>query len=300
MLSDIQDVIINKHINLNTSGFNEIQKKEEIEKISWRNDNPELVEIINKLEDHFLLLGSISIVGLEEPEKFSSRAEKFIMLFDGRINYLLISKALLAINDYSQISSWRYLFGNVNNSTWRELFTQSNQRKNFHATKLILLQLIDMLEDNIEDFLNKYIVDYMNDPETLKDWRYYFIKYPEMRKGNSGVFWWPKDPSKVKENQYEVIMMNTSFTLNGKHWDPFLYTLKFRNGLNEEFTLEEYGAPLIINNTLQKVRCKNSCWEVSDLNDTLTHTIEIPQMNGIDAVDRIELFKKKYTEIINL
>jgi hypothetical protein len=225
LLTDIQNIIIDQQINLNASGFNEIQKQEEIDKVVWRIKHNELTSEINELEDHIFLQGCVSVIGLDNPETFKLRARKFISLFNGSINYLLISKALLAINDYSQLSSWRFLFGNENKSTWRELFTRSKQRKNFEKTKEVLLQLITMLEDDLEFSLNKLVDDYINNTETFKDWRYYFIKYPPMRKGSSGVFWWRNDPNKKKQNQYEIIMMNTALSLNGKHWDPFLYTL---------------------------------------------------------------------------
>jgi hypothetical protein len=208
---------------------------------------------------------------------------------------------MLTLNDYSQLASWRFLFGNENNSTWRELFTQSKQRKNFSTTKDVLLQLLlDVIPDtDMEGFLSKLIDDYLYNPATQKDWRYYFIKYPAMRKGNSGVYWWKNDPSRIKENQYEIIMMNTAITLNGKHWNPFLYTVYLDEGLKGEFTLEEYDAPLIINKTLQKIKCKNSSWEVFNAYDILIQTIEIPQNNNIDTIDRIELFKSEYFKIIN-
>lgn len=309
LLNDIQGVIINQQINMSTLGFNEIQKQEEVDKISWRLDNKELIDSLNELEDHFLLMGSIPIIGLENPETFSFRARKFSLLFDGKISYKLISKAMLVINDYSQlVSTWRFLFGNEYNSTWRELFTKSKQRKNFDITKEVLLQLIEMIDDNIDNFLinsiDNFLINnidnYLDNPETLKDWRYYFIKYPTMRKGNSGVFWWKNDPTRVKENPYEIIMMNTSISLNGKHWDPFLYTIYKDDAFEGEFTLEEYGAPLIINKTLRKVYCKNSCWEIYDVDNVLIRSIEIPQHNGIDTIDRIKLFKNEYPQIMNL
>jgi hypothetical protein len=301
LLNDVYEVINNKIINPNTLGFNETQKLEEIEKIEWRISNNGLIDAINELEEHYLLQGSIAIIGLETPEKFAQRASKFALLFNGNINYLLISKAMLTLNDYSQLASWRFLFGNENNSTWRELFTQSKQRKNFSTTKDVLLQLLlDVIPDtDMEGFLSKLIDDYLYNPATQKDWRYYFIKYPAMRKGNSGVYWWKNDPSRIKENQYEIIMMNTAITLNGKHWNPFLYTVYLDEGLKGEFTLEEYDAPLIINKTLQKIKCKNSSWEVFNAYDILIQTIEIPQNNNIDTIDRIELFKSEYFKIIN-
>lgn len=298
LLNDVYEIVTQKVINLNTLGFNEIQKQEEIEKILWRSTNNILIDSINELEEHFLLQGSIAIIGLENPVMFSKRALHFSLLFNGNINYLLISKSMLVIDDYSQLASWRFLFGNVNNSTWRELFTQSKQRKNFSKTKDVLLQLLDLIPPTeIEEFLYKHVNDYLNNPVTNKDWRFYFIKYPSMRKGNSGVYWWKNDPSRIKENQYEIIMMNTALSLNGKHWNPFLYTVFSDTAFNGEFTLEEYDAPLIINQSIKKVRCDNSAWNLFDNDNNLIQSILIPQQNGIDQEDRIELFKKEYAKM---
>jgi hypothetical protein len=212
----------------------------------------------------------------------------------------LIGKALLTIDDYSQLASWRFLFGNENNSTWRELFTISKQKKNFEQTQVTLLQLLDSIELDYLDYLNKIITDYLNNPATLKDWRYYFVKYPEMRKGNSGVYWWCNDSQRVKQNQYEVIMMNTALSLNGKHWDPFLYVLYTDLAFKGEFSLEEYAAPLIINKTNQRVRCKNNSWDIFDNNNELIKSIDIPQDNGVDTIDRIEFFKEQFNSIVEI
>ena len=294
LLNDVSGIITKNEINLNTLGFNEIQKQEEIEKNQWRINNNNLVDAINELEEHNLLQGSISILGLEEPAKFEPRALKFALLFNGKINYLLISKALLAIGDYSQLATWRFLFGNENNSTWRELFTRSKQRKDFDGTKGILQQLLDAIPNaEIEEFLITEVQEYLNNPETQKDWRYYFLKYPSMRKGNSGVYFWRNDPARIKENPYEIIMMNTALSLNGKHWNPFLFTIFTDAGFQGKFSLEEYDAPLIINETLKKVRCDNSAWLIFDSDNNLIQTISIPQQDGIEMKDRIEIFKNE-------
>ena len=97
-------------------------------------------------------------------------------------------------------------------------------------------------------------------------------------------------------------MMNTSFSLNGKHWDPFLYALYSSETLKNELTLEEYGHALIINKTNERIKCMNSSWEIVDINNLPLKSIEIKQENGIDLVDRIDLFTEYISstvEIIN-
>ena len=298
LLYDTKNIIVDGEISLKTLGYNEFQKNEEISKNDWRRINPILTEELNQLEDHFLLQGAVAIIGLEEPDNFRLRGSNFRKLFNGEINYVNISKAILTINDYSQLASWRFLFGNDNDSTWRELFTVSKQRKNFDETKETLLQLLDSIKDDFTDFIEKSISDYLSNPATKKDWRYYFIKYSGMREGKSGVYWWRNDQLKVKQNQYELFMMNTSLSLNGKHWDPFLYVLYHDESFKDELTLEDYGDMLIINKTNENVRCMNSSWAIFDSNNSLNRSLNIPQEDGIDIEDRIELFKKHFKSLV--
>ncbi len=143
LLNDTQNIILKREINLKTLGFNEVQKNQELDKIEWRQQNVELIDDLNQLEDHFLLQGSVVIIGLDEPDKLKQRIVNFRSLFNHEIDYIKISTALLTINDYSQLASWRFVFGSKLDSTWRELFTISKQRKHFDRTRETLRNLLD-------------------------------------------------------------------------------------------------------------------------------------------------------------
>jgi len=293
LLGDTEALVLQGKLSNKTLGFNEIQKSEEIEKFQWRKDYPNLIEQLNRLEEHSLLQGQTAIIGLEAPELFAERARNFQRLFDESISLIEISKALLAIDDYSQLAStWRFLFGSANDSTWRELFTKSKQRKMFKRTQSVILSLLDSINGDFSSYLNQLTSDYLSDNEKSMDWRYYFIKYSEMRMGNSGVYYWRSGESSTKDDQYEVYMMNTSVSLNGRHWDPFLYVLKNDAELKDLLTLEEYGDPLIINETGKKIENKNTCWEIYNSNKELIKTINVKQHEGVDCEDRIALMKK--------
>ena len=298
LLNDTRNIIINGEINTKSLGYNELQKQEEIDKIDWRKNNLLLINTVNKLEDHFLLQGTIAIIGMGNPEKFQYRVDNFFKLFNTKISFIQISKALLTIDDYSQQAGWRCLFGNNNPSTWRELFGRSNQRKRFEITQDTLLKLLDKLIEPVEPFLQNSINSYLNNPITQKDWKFYFIKYPEMRHGNSGVYYWRNNKENKEENPYEVYMMNTALSLNGKHWDPYLLVLFKSDEFKKELSLEDYGASLVINKTNQKITCKNGSWEIFDSNNSLIESILIPQVNGIDAGDRIDLLKDHLKTIV--
>lgn len=299
LLQDVKNIILEEKIELNSLGFSEVQKKQELDKIEWRKEHPELEESLNQLEDHKLLQGNIAIIDLDKPELFEKLATNFIQLFNGEIHYKSISKALLTIGDYSQLVSWRFLLGNNNDSTWRELFTPSNKRKRFNDTKKILFKLLDTNTSDFKTYITNCINTYRDNNDTVKDWRYYFVKYPNMRKGKSGVFNWYNDPERTKANQYEVFMMNTPQALSGRHWNPFLYEIAENEAFKQKVTLEEYGAQLVLNKTNEKLACKNDGWYFYDIFKRQSQKIEINQKDGNDTKDRIEVITQFLQDYLN-
>ncbi|MGQ3678881.1 DUF262 domain-containing protein [Tenacibaculum discolor] len=299
LLQDVKNIILEEKIELNSLGFSEVQKKQELDKIEWRKEHPELEESLNQLEDHKLLQGNIAIIGLDKLELFEKLATNFIQLFNEKEDYIDVSKVLLTIGDYSQLVSWRFLLGNNNDSTWRELFTPSNKRKRFNETRNILSKLLDTNTTDFKTYLINCIDTYLGDNNIVKDWRYYFVKYPNMRKGNSGVFNWYSDPERTKANQYEVYMMNTPQALSGRHWNPFLYEISENEVFRQKVTLEEYGAQLILNKTNEKLACKNDGWYFYDIFNRQSQKIEINQTDGNDTEDRIEVITQFLQDYLN-
>ncbi|AZJ36390.1 DUF262 domain-containing protein [Tenacibaculum singaporense] len=299
LLQDVKNIILEEKIELNSLGFNELQKQQELDKILWRKKHPELEVCLNNLEDQKLLQGNIAIIGLDNTEKFQMLATNFIKLFNGDIHYKEISKALLTVGDYTQFVTWRVLFGNHTDSSWRELFTPSQKRRGFEKTKEVLSLLLDTKDVDLKSYITNLIDDYRNNENTIKNWRYYFIKYPNMRAGKSGVFNWYNDPSRKKENQYDMYMMNTAHALSGRHWNPFLYEVFQNENFKTKTTLEEYGALIILNEKNQKLASKNDGWYIYDFEDNLIQRIEIAQENGNDTEDRIDIITHFLTSYLN-
>jgi hypothetical protein len=296
LLGDTFNIIVNGEVKTKTGGFNGVQKSEEINKIQWRRNNIELVEDLNQLEDHNLLQGNIAIIGLEEVHLFKNRVSSFINLFNGNIDYLTISNGLLALGDYSQNVTWRCLFGNSKDSSWEELFKVSQKKWFFERTKKVVLELLDSIKGDYHVYLKTLVSSFLNNKELKMDWRCYFLKYPAMRSGNSGVFWWRQGGNRVKEHQYEIFMMNTSLSLNGRHWDPFLYTLSIDEILKNDVSLEQYGAPLIFKN--EYIKCLNDGFYFYDFAHNQTRKVEVNQEKGVDLEDRIALLKDVLKEEI--
>ncbi len=291
LLSDTREIIVDGFISFKTQGYSEIQKQQELDKIKWRGDYPDLVETLNKLEDHRLLQGNVAIIGIDDPGKFELLVENFIDLFRRSNSLLTISRALLTIGDYSQLASWRFLFGNDNDSTWRELFTQSKKRKHFDRTRSVLLQLLSKNETNMREYIHTLISMHLEHVDTIKDWRYYMIKYPTMRSGKSGIYYWYNDLEKIKDNQYEVYMMNTPHALNGRHWNPFLYEISKTPELQGKINLEEYGDELDLIEGNQKLAMKNDRWTITNSEGDIEISISIPQLSNTDQEDRIDLIR---------
>lgn len=289
LLSDTKDIILYGRINSKTMGYSEIQKNQESDKIVWRRNNRDQSELLDELEDHKLLQGNIAIIGLDSDQDFGLLVKNFRSLFSGAISYIKISRALLTIGDYSQRNTWRVILGNRNDASWRELFTQSNKRRNFSDTKTILNSLLSTKTLNIEAHLNLLIDRYLSSSDKTLNWRYYLVKYPKMREGQSGIYYWYHDPERKKANQYQVYMMNTPQSLNGRHWNPFLYEVSKSADLKDKVQLEEYGAFLHLLDTNQKIECKNSHWAFWDDEGNLVDKLMIDQDNGIDIEDRVEL-----------
>ena len=266
------------------------QKNQEIDKIYFRENNPDQIPTLNCLEDNILLQGNVAIIGVEDVDNFELLANNFMKLFNKQNDYIKISRALLTIGDYAQLlGTWRFSLGNSVDSVWKDLFQISKNRKYFDRTKEVIKEFLLAKQVNVVEHLDNLIKNYLENEPVLKDWKYYFIKYPKMREGKSGIYTWFNDPSRVKENQYKIHMMNTPQSLNGRHWSPFLYELSKNSLLSEEISLEDFRAPILLKKTNQLLKCENSFWGIYDFEDNLIKKIDIQQEENTDLVDRIEL-----------
>ena len=69
ILKQVDSIILSGTITTDIGiNFNAAQIKEELEKIEWLKSNKDRSESLFKLEDHDLLYGQISIIGLEHPK----------------------------------------------------------------------------------------------------------------------------------------------------------------------------------------------------------------------------------------
>jgi hypothetical protein len=235
LLQSIDELIMYGKLN-EASRFNKTQIKEEEEKALFIEQYVQMDDTVYRLEDHHLLEGCISILPLSY--ELPDLATQFHQVFSIGCDYDEISCALLTFGDYAQQVNGTKKFGNKNHSSWRELFTPSQRRGNFHHTQRILYKLLKEFNNMPGLTIESIILDYLkNNSVKEKDWRYYFIKYPKFRKHEDGFYYWP-DPSKP----YECFMLRRK-TLGGFHWDPYLATID--KVLGFEVSLDNYGHPLL-------------------------------------------------------
>ena len=105
ILRQVEEIIVKGNINLAIEkSLNTNQLREEVLKCEWLENNPDMAEALFELEDHDLLQGQISIVGLDNPEYFSRFRSLFYCEWD------LIDCALMSIGQYGQKekNGWRY------------------------------------------------------------------------------------------------------------------------------------------------------------------------------------------------
>lgn len=315
LLAAISDIIIDNKLDVDFK-FSTRQIEEEIAKNTFTDQFPALKESLNKAEDHSLLQGCIAILNLNK--QLDQYVDSFYSLFHDSCDFTLIAKVLLTIGDYAQQfreGVWR--IGNQKASTWQQLFSPSNRRDGFDNTKNTLLALLDKLvlmpSRQLQSMLNDYLGFFDIDKTKPKDWKYYILKYDSFRIWNNefsdGFYYWPDFENKP----YEFLMM-MRFQFNGRHWSPFLLTLK--ESYSNQVRLEDYGAPLIVNkgNSSLKITNLNIGYKIEVLNEESLAMIqnirnlnllngndifEIKQdSNGFDIEDRVEKGMELISKII--
>ena len=256
--------------------FNAHQLNEEKEKMKWRQNNPGLVECLNMLENHDLLQGQISIIGLENSDVFS----RFEPLFN--CDRDLVSCALLTVGDYSRIEKQcRRTFGTkTNEASWKFIFHKSSA-EGFDKAKSILVELLRkndiFTNEYLESLKNEYIAEC--EASSIYDWRYYFIKYDEFRPDRFGKYW-------IKENNYYCIYaMVTKTNISEYAFNPFLKAID-----PEHIDKANLGKRLKYEDKF--VYCDIDSFAIRDFDENLIRKIDITQNeHGIDTIDRIKAYK---------
>lgn len=282
ILSETKNIILNGEIGKEARpNFNSYQLEEEREKIAWVDLHPDLSEALFELEDHEMLYGQISILGLEHPNLFGRFKELFACQWD------LVNQALLTLGDYGQIYGGRrlQLGAKTTRSAWQALFHNSKMQ-GMENTKKCLVGLLSIDGPITDDVLSRMAADYLAKCEDGHrfDWRYYYIKYPdEFRPDRYGLYYLEQFNDELR---YDMEVIYTRRQLSTRSYQPYLAVAAGSKG---ELASEEYGRCLLKNG--KKIYCRNDGFHVFDEDNHEVYFLEIPQENGIDTENRIEILK---------
>lgn len=189
-------------------GFDTVQTNEELLKHRLKVTSTKWIDCIDEIEDDLFLGGQIvgllefsGLNRLEKVEDILKLEENTLDTYHNKLKdvYVIFKKifnneglldfeneefrrALLTIEDYT-IYSTNYCFyinGNHRDLSWKRLLKEvGNKGKTYEKASLALIELFEKLVSNksINSQLNNIIENYIAEIE-IKDWRYYFIKYP--------------------------------------------------------------------------------------------------------------------------
>ena len=280
ILRQVDEIIINGQI-LNDSdiNFNDRQLEEEKLKITWVDEHPNLAESLYELEDHGLLTGQISIVGLDHPENF----KKFIKLF-GSCTYDAIDRALMSIGNYMQIdrNRWRRQSGSSGiDEAWVTLFHMSRST-GFDDTKQILAELLAKTDEYSDEILDGIVQEYLDECErnSLYDWRYYYVKYDEFRPGRYGKYYW----NEFEAEPYNLIVLWTKTQVSERAFNPFLSAID-----PDDSHCVFDGTSRYVDRGATRIKSRNAGYYVVDSgSDEILEEYNIDQnADGIDTEDRV-------------
>ncbi len=171
-------------------GFNQRQAEEERRKRALLTQRPDIEPTLFELEDHPLLHGCLGAFHLDA-STLSRRAPVFELLFSDPGLFPELTGALLACGDYSQLIHRRFfqLGSGANDGPRRALFGGTG-RPELEPTREalgILLDRVTQMDGPIAERLDVIQQAWLTEREVAQDldWRYYLVKYEEMREGRS-------------------------------------------------------------------------------------------------------------------
>lgn len=260
--------------------FNAHQIEEEKEKIEYLESNPNMASVMFELEDHDLLKGQISIVGIEN----LNYIERFESLF--KCDKEKVDCAMMTIGNYGQMegNKRRYQYGTKSNRSdaWENLFHKS-ANSGFENTRKILISLLGKYDkfsnEILEEIAKAYLVKC--DEEEKYPFEYYYIKYAEYRPDAYGKMW--NDDPEANPHMFRV--MQTETRLSESSYYPSL-----KAASDSHLSKEHYGDRLIFGD--EYITCeKNSYLRRKNKDGSIIDIIIIPNSGDIDTKDRIGFLK---------
>jgi len=220
--------------------------------------NPDVKAIIQELEDNELLKGCVHNFDLENNiDNLQLFNKMFNEIWNTKDDSLII-RAMLTINDFSIDAGnsklgEKFFFGNANR--WNTILTIVDDKIKEILPKFLSLYYNAKgknptlkLQSLIDDWLNK------NDG---RNWKYYFIKYPEITSSTNNLYTW--------KNDFEVRNLIYGNTLLSYHNNPYIRTVE-KEITKQNIKVNSWGqyadeSPMRFENGLQ-LHCKEKGWRI--------------------------------------
>lgn len=295
-------------VTADLAGFNPSQIEEERRKEGLLLEHPGLRPLIEELEDHPLLRGTLGVFDWD-PERFTRRAVAFHALFLDA-HFPSLTAALLTFGDYSQWAPDQrfYYFGSRNGEAWRDLFvgTEQSGRKRTRDALMALLDRVADTQGDVTATLGTIRAEWLaaREAEAVYDWRTYLVKYGVMREGASGIY-----AVAARKLGYDVCMLDRR-QMNSNYRDPYLYAMRRVAGVGAEvddkkFTgFEHFERWMQLPRSGAAVRCvakgiavhrptvegKDAAFDGACASlGVVDNLLAVPQEGDIDARDRVVL-----------
>jgi hypothetical protein len=319
LITDVETIMLTGDvINLSSLSFNQAQVSDEARKSQFISQHPELALALYTLEDHPLLRGGLTAFPLD-PQLFDIRASAFKGVFEEAI-WPSLTKALLTKGDYGRHwergeGAYVSLGSYKNSQPWRELF-RGRRNETYHPMTKSLVALLDDVSRrqgtpaaSLEDICSEFLAN----PQTPKDWIYYFVKYPEMGSAPQGGYVFEK-------SRFRACRLEGKYVYSFQ--DPYLLALVSKAGLSDKpgcfkenwnwfYGLQDESGPrpLTLSSLGVSIECVEAGWQINvpqefpiellpalnqtlqnhgiSLTDHLLRTVSEDDLTA-DSVDRIE------------
>jgi hypothetical protein len=320
LLADVKHIIVNQTLR-EVTAFNQAQITNENDKAVLLAQHRELQIPLYGLEDHVLLRGCLAAFHLDPSAPtsiFMQRAEAFQVLFSNPSCWPELTGALLATGDYSRTQGQRFSdFGAPKNTDpWRGLLTGSKNPK----LVTVLMSLLDQVATANNNLASLQIIQqsYLQHCTTKSEmgWRYYFVKYPAMREGDSGRY-----VGLVGKMGYSVCMLDKT-VMRSYYRDPYLLAILRESGVGAAvddpwfYGYESEARRMRLKKSGVEMQCIDKGLQLTPPEDAAQRAIfdqicavpgtgndglyTMPQnASGIDTADRVELGANLLRDLVN-
>lgn len=314
-----RDLVLHGTIPLVGLNFSLPQIDDEMAKAEFRAKYPECSGLLDKLEDHPYLRGSLNAFPLDA-ESLAVRADGFRGIIEHRDLWSQVSAALLTVGDYQRprgrdlANPRSYQLAAVaaeHAYVWRALLTGAT-RAELGVTARVFAEFLDIvsaattpLADTLDEMTATWLA--AREEQEVFDWRYYMVKYSAMREGESGLYF-----TEGGVMGYSLCnLRGGKEQMNSLYRDPYL--LSIYRDLSAPAQIEDpwfVGYEwdpryLVLGDTGLGVRCTPEGFVVRGPGDEdgpsyELHPVRMAERDGllVDAEDRIRVGARLVTEIL--